>query len=442
MPVTPRQHATKGGSALQTAWQRVDGVIRPQGYVFRGWWLVAAAAGIQFFASVLFANSYSAYMVLLQDEFGWSKTVLAGAFAMTRVESGLLGPLQGWLADRFGPRIVLIVGNLLFGLGLMLFSLMNSILTLYLTFALMAIGSSLGGFPTLMVALVNWFDQHRSKAVAGSQLGYAIGGLAVPLLVVALTEFGWRATAFVSGLIVLAVCVPVSALVRHRPAEIGEVPDGKRPDIAQDAPGAAGSRRDLTAREAMRTSGFWLLSLGHACALLTVSAVMVHLIPHLNEGLNFTLLQAASVVTLITACQIIGQALGGYLGDRYDKRIICVVCMVGHSAALLLLAHAGAFDGWWPVTVAGIVHGLAWGARGPLMVAMRADFFGTAAFGTIMGFSSLIVMFGMSGGPIIGGVMADIYGNYELAFTVLAAATLSGALCFAFARPPRARRVA
>ena len=428
-------------SRLQSSKQRIDGVLRPQGYLFYGWYIVLAAGGVQLFASLLLAQSFGAYVVLLQDEFGWSKTVLAGAFAMTRVESGLLGPLQGWLTDRFGPRLILLIGTSIFGVGLMLFSQMNSVLTFYLTFALMAVGSSLGGFPTLMVSLVSWFNRHRSKAIAGSQMGYAIGGLLVPAIVASLDRFGWRATAFVSGVVVLVVCLPLSSMVRHRPSEIGEQVDGlppaPRPAAAAHAtsPVATQNSADINFswRQAVATPAFWLLSAGHAFALLSVSSVMVHIIPHLNEALHFSLLEAGGIVSLLTAFQITGQLVGGYLGDRYDKRWICIVCMIGHTTALVLLAFA---TGWLMVIAFAVLHGLSWGARGPMMVALRADYFGTAAFGTIMGISSLIVMFGMAGGPIIGGLLADYYGNYVVAFSSLGMTTLLGAFCFYFARQP------
>jgi len=84
-----------------------------------------------------------------------------------------------------------------------------------------------------------------------------------------------------------------------------------------------------------------------------------------------------------------------------------------------------------------MLHGLAWGTRGPLMVALRADYFGPSSFGTIMGFSSLIVMLGMSGGPIFAGIMADTYGNYETGLAVLAGLSLLGSFCFLAATPPR-----
>ncbi|HJN49273.1 MAG: MFS transporter [Pseudomonadales bacterium] len=426
---------------MKSQWDRFDKMIRPEGRIFYGWRIVLASAGIQLLAGVLWMQSFGAYTVLLQREFGWSKAVVSGAFALTRVESGLLGPLQGWLVDHFGPRAILRIGLILFGVGFMLFSQVNSILSFYLTFALIAVGSSLGGFATIMVSIVNWFSRHRAKAVSISQLGFSMGGLSVPIVILSLELFGWRATAFGSGVIVMLVGLPLVQVVRHKPEDRDEVPDGIRsndePTNDTDRPRVQADR-DFTAREAMRTRAFWLLSLGHASALLTVSAVMVHLVPHLTEGLNFSLAEAGAVVALMTAFQMLGQICGGYLGDRFDKRYICIGCMIGHSSGLLLVAFAGST---MMVMTFALLHGLAWGMRGPLMVALRADYFGPSSFGTIMGFSSLIVMFGMSSGPIIAGYMADVTGNYQGGLALLACLAFSGSFCFLLAKPPQHRTV-
>lgn len=414
---------------------RIDGVIRPSGSVFYGWWVVLASVGIQFAGGLFFAHSFAVYVVKLKLEFGWSDTVLSIAFALTRMESGILGPLQGWLADRFGPRIVLVIGTLLFGGGLMMFSYTWSIPSYYLSVLVIALGASLGGFATLMVALVNWFNRHRSKAIAGSQLGYAAGGLALPLMALSIETLGWRPTAFASGFIVIAICLPLSLLVKHRPEDIGEQVDGEPlPQNDLDTPKAALRQfPEFTAQQAIKTSAFWLLSLGHAFALLAVSAVLLHAISHLKTGLNYSVVEAAGVMSIVMAFQIVGQILGGYLGDRYDKRYICIACMGGHTSALLLLAYA---SNSVMVIAFAVIHGVAWGARGPLMVALRADYFGTRAFGMIMGISSLVVMFGMMGGPIVGGVLSDHYGNFVNAFALLGLVSLLGAICFYFATPP------
>ncbi len=411
--------------------------VRPQGHVFYGWWIALATGGIHLLSSLLWMQSYGAYVVLLQAEFGWSKTVVAGAFALTRIESGLLGPIQGWLVDRFGPRIIVQIGMVLYGIGFMLFSQVDTILTFYLTFALMAVGSSLGGFATVMVAVVSWFSRHRSKAVAISSLGFSFGGLCVPIVVFALESFGWRTTAFISGVIVIVVGLPLAQMIRHRPDTYREVVDGIRePEPTASSAGPKRSlRRDLTAREAFRTRAFWLISSGHGIALLSVSTLMVHLIPHLTTStMAMTLAAAGGVVALMTGSQVAGQIMGGFLGDRFNKRLMCTGCLVGHGAGVAIVAFA---ESVWMAMLAVVVHGLAWGIRGPLMTAIRADYFGSASFGTIMGFSSLIVMFGMTLGPIFAGYIADVSGDYQLAFIVLAAVSLLGALCFFLATPPK-----
>ena len=411
---------------------RIDHIVRPRGHVFHGWWLVLGAAGIQLLSGALMMHSFGAYTVALQAQFGWSKTALSGAFALTRVESGLLGPLQGWLVDRFGPRPVLRVGLVLFALGFMLFAITDTLLVFYLAWALIAVGSSLGGFATLTVAIVNWFDQHRAKAVAISQLGFSFGGMCVPLVILSVEVVGWRWTAFGSAIAVLLIGLPLVQLVHHRPDNVGDIPDGTdepHPVIARRRP----RDRDLSPREAMRTPAFWYISVAHALALLTVSAVSAHLIPHVTEGLGFTPIQAGVAVMLMTACQITGQLLGGWLGDHFDKRLLCVYCMIGHASGFALLAFAAN----WPMVVGfAVLNGLGWGVRGPLMVALRADYFGATSFGTIMGFSSLIAMFGMAFGALFAGAMADIFGNYVLGFAILALGSGLGAILFAICKRP------
>jgi MFS family permease len=153
----------------------------------------------------------------------------------------------------------------------------------------------------------------------------------------------------------------------------------------------------------------------------------------MNEGLGYSLTAGASIIALLTAVSIIGNLVGGFLGDRMNKRFLAAVCMLGSGAALIMLGWAQTFT---MVLGFAILQGLAHGVRGVLMQPMRADYFGRKAFATIMGFSSMIVMWGMTVGPIVAGVMADMIGDYQLAFTALGIVVSAGALCFVFARKP------
>jgi len=131
--------------------------------------------------------------------------------------------------------------------------------------------------------------------------------------------------------------------------------------------------------------------------------------------------------------QIGGVAIGWLIGDRFEKRLICAVCMLMHMAGLLLLTYATSV----PMVLAfALLHGAAWGLRGPFMQAIRADYFGRSAIGMILGLSFMIIVIGQVGGPMIAGILADATGNYRAGFTILALLAGLGSLFFVMARRP------
>ena len=201
-----------------------------------------AGFGVFTLSGGLLFHAFGAYVKVLEEEFGWSRTQLSIAFALQRVESGFLGPLQGWAVDRYGPRRVMWLGTTIFGLAFIAFSQVNPLLGFYVVFALIAIGSSLGSMLSISTAVVNWFQRRRALALGAMSTGVAVGGLLTPVVVWALEDWGWRTTAVVSGCIVLAVGLPLSSLVRHRPGDHGWTPDGLPPIEADRRPGSRSSR--------------------------------------------------------------------------------------------------------------------------------------------------------------------------------------------------------
>jgi sugar phosphate permease len=401
--------------------------------------MVAAGTGMLFLQSALLLQSFGAYVAVLRDDRGWSKTALAGAAALHQLEAAILGPALGWFIDRFGSQGVIRTGVLMLGAGFMLLSQIGTLLGFYGAFVVVALGASFCGFFPLNVALIHWFEKKRARALSMQGLGLALGGIFVPVVAWSMTTFGWRATAFASGLIVIVVGWPLAMIYRRRPEDYGETVDGL-PAAGTPAGGAAPEpdTRDFTAREAIRTPAFWLLSLGHGFALFVVSAVNVHAITHMKEGLGYSVEQASLVITLMTLAQIAGLAIGWTIGDRADKRLIAAACMLGHMAGLLALTYAVAV----PMLIAfALLHGAAWGLRGPFMQALRADYFGRSAIGMILGLSFMIIVIGQVGGPLLAGYLADVTGNYRAGFTVLALLAGLGSMFFVLARrPERPRR--
>jgi MFS family permease len=405
--------------------------------VFYGWWMVAAAFGVQLLTGGVLMQSYGAYVAVLRDDKGWSKTALAGAFSFTQFIGGVIGPFQGQVMDRVGPRASMRFGFIVLGVGLMLISRVDTLLQYYGAFVLIAIGVSCSAFFPLTVALVNWFERRRARVLATMSLGFAVGGLLVPLVALSLDHFGWRTTFFASGVVVIVAGLPLAQVMRHKPEQYGETIDGvpaPPPHIA-NTPAVHINRdsRDFTLAEAVRTPAFWLISLGHGSALLVVGAVSVHVISHLKEDLGYSVSSASLVVTLMTVFQVVGMLVGGALGDHIEQREIAAICMFLHMIGLLLVAFA---TNLLMVVAFAALHGMAWGARGPLMQAIRADYFGRSSFGAIMGASTTIFMLGQIGGPLLAGFLADSTGSYEIGFTVLAILAGLGSGFFIFAKRP------
>lgn len=403
--------------------------------IFYGWKMVAAATGMQFLQAGLMMQAFGAYVAVLSEERGWSKTALSGAAALHQMEVAILGPVLGWMLDRFGPRRFVRTGVVMFGVGLMLFSQVETLPAFYGSFIVIALGVGFCGFFPLNVAIIHWFERWRARAISSMSIGLACGGIVVPLVAWSMEVWGWRATAFASGVIVMVAGSFLASKIYNRPEDKGETVDG----VIEHRSGqflsttTSSGARDFTAREAVRTPAFWLLSLGHGFALFVVQAVVVHAIAHLKEGLGYTVAQAALVITLVTLCQIGGVLIGWLIGDRYDKRLIAAACMLMHMSGLLLLAYA--FNLAMVIGFAAL-HGVAWGLRGPFMQALRADYFGRSAIGMILGLSYLVTMVGQVGGPMIAGLLADLTGNYRLGFTVLALLAGLGSVFFLAAKKP------
>jgi MFS family permease len=274
--------------------------------------------------------------------------------------------------------------------------------------------------------------------------GGAIGGLLTRVTVAFIDEYGWRATTLGSAVVMLVAGLALVQVIRFRPSDHGLHPDGVEPGSTLEAAPLSvhvreeAGTRDFTLREAMRTRVFWFVSFGHGSALFVVAALNVHLISHLRFGLGYTLGFAATVNLLLPLMFLVGTLLGGPFGDRFSKRWLAVGCMWAHAAAIAALAHVSALA---LVVVACVVHGLAWGLRGPQMAAIRADYFGRTSFPTIMGVSNAIIIIGTILGPIIAGLIFDRTGSYRIGFDIVAGLAAAGSLFFLLAPRPRRPRL-
>jgi MFS family permease len=411
----------------------LDPPARPRRFL--GWDTVVGGAIFQALQAALVYQSFGIYVVAWSDEFGWTRAAIAGGYAIALIESGLIGPLHGSLLERFGVRPVMAVGILALALGLVGLSLMTSLATFYTSMLFAGLGLALSGFLSTTTAVVPWFVRRRSTALSLMAIGMSGGGLLVPLVAAAVVDLGWRSMLQLGAALVIAIGAPSLVLMRRDPASYGQVPDGRarpgrRPRPTLPSRASAG---DFTLQQALRTRAFWLLGIGQTAAVLVGGAVTVHLVAHLTLSLDFSVQAAAQVIAFLTVVSVAGQLVGGPIGDRFDIHKVAAVAMVGQALGMAILAHAASAAA---VVLFATLHGLAWGIRGPLMSAVRADYFGTRSFGSIMGASMMVLMVGDVVGPILTGTLADRLGDYRVAFSVIAGLAVMASVAFWFAKPP------
>lgn len=390
--------------------------------------MVAAGAVLLTLLNGMIINASGAYFVAITADTGWDPRVIAIGFTIVQIGNGLLSPVTGWCCDRLGTRAVVQIGTVLAAAGCALASQTSGGGLFVGAVTVIALGCSAAGIMPLTVAAVQALPERRTLALGLLPSGVAMGGLLVPAVVSGITAMGWRAT-FLSVAVAIALIGLIASTVL--PAKAAPVVSSAAKPVAAVPPS-----HDL--RSALRTSAFWLLVAGHGFALMAVGAVNLHLIPLMTRDRGFSLSIASVAVAAMSITQLIGQIITGMIGDRVDKRRLATWCMVVQTMVLIGFATLPGVA----VIIAAAVHGLAWGLRGPVMTSLRAEFFGLASFGTIMGWSMGLVSLGMMSGPLLATTLAGSDGGYPVAFGTLATFTALGALAFLVLRPPRREKSA
>ena len=405
-----------------------------QGF-FYGWWIVIAGGIGMSIASGINFHGFGNFIIPLTKEFGWSRTVISAVFSLARLESGLLGPIEGYFVDRIGPRRLMLVGIPLMGLGYILMSRINSLSAFFLVYVLgIALGNSLGMSTPMTAAVANWFNRKRGLAFGVMWSGVGLGGLLVPALGWTVERFGWRDAAMFVGIGLIAVGIPIASVMRHRPEQYGYYPDGKAPDgTAAQRPTQADLSQDFTAREALRTSSFWFLSLSITARSLVSGGIGLHLVPYF-VGLGASPVGAAALAGSVGVMSIPGRFGLSAMGDFVDRRYVMAASLAVMTVAIVLMARATSISGVIPVLV---VFSAAQGGISVIPQSLIAEYFGRRSYATIQGFRSSIQMAGIIVGPIISGLVFDATGSYTIAFLGFSGASVVSMVLVLFAKPPK-----
>lgn len=412
--------------------------------IFYGWFLVGVAALVMVAGTVPLFQGMTAWFVVLEKHFGWSRTQLTIAFSLTRVEGSIMGPISGYLIDRLGPRKMVGMGMVVAGGGFLILAVTKDLWQFYLAFVVMSGGAGLGSWLPMMTVINNWFSRRRATAMAVAMEGFLIGGvILVPILAWAIDPDipgrpGWRWTAAAIGIFLIVIAVPLSRLVRNNPEDYGYRPDGKPAEpaavqVAEES-AAVAEEPSYTWQEAVRTRAFWLISIGHGCSSIVIVTMMVHLGPMLDDR-GFSLQTIGWVVATYTAVGAVFTLVGGYVADRVEIRwsIFAFSAVQSVAVAMLVVGDTEAM-----AFLFAVLMGIGFGGRQSMTTAIRGVYFGRKAFASITGMSMIPMNVLLLASPLFAGIMFDATGTYTVSFATVSVVCFFGSALFLFLGEPSA----
>ncbi len=377
------------------------------------------------------------FFVALERNFGWNRTTLSGAFALSRAEGALFGPLEGFLVDRLGTRRMVVIGYFVMGLGFIFYSQIQTVWQFYVAYLAISLGSGLGGWIAIVTLINNWFSRRRALAMSLAVSGVQLGGFLVPLMAWGIENHDFRITSLGIGIVLMLVAVPASRLMRNLPEDMGLRPDGAPIPRADDTTAASSESEsdqvpDMTPRQALRTVAFWVIAVARLTSVVSIITLSVHLVPKLTDS-GISLITANFVVTLYTFVAFLSGFVAGYLADRTSKVAVLFVCMFMQALAMCILALTDTL----PMAVAfAVLWGAGFGGRVPLLTAIVGDFFGRKNFGSILGMNMVPSNIAMIFAPLFAGFMFDLRQSYFIPFITFAIMGLIGAFIILLARQP------
>ena len=426
LKASPRLDSPKSRTAPNTA------------KIFYGWWIVLASTAILFVSSGIGFYGHGVILDPLRNLHGWSKATISSAVTLYFFTSGIMGMIIGRQIDKYGPQWVLIIGSVTIGAGLTILSLVSTVWQLYAVYFVMALGFSCTSLVPANTLVANWFILKRGFALSLTNTGLSAGGIIlVPLASYLITRWGLTAALPVLGAIYAIVIIFSTTIIKQRPSDLNQFPDGTPLESMSDHSSASAlsysaQMRVWSRRQAIGTLTFWAIVVAFSLALAGQIAFLMHQISFLSQYLGVT--GAATAVSITAGASVVGRLWLGTFVDRCDKRYVIMVCFLLQGAAVLTLAH---FHHVVVLYLGTLAFGLTMGNVIMMQSLITGECFGLVSFATVSGLAGVFTMSGAAFGPTIAGIIFDATQSYRMAFTIFAAMSAIAIVVIYFAKPPK-----
>lgn len=404
--------AQSSGGARERGWPILPALLaqlRPETPDSPLAWLVVFGAFLSMFTLFAVAYSFGAFVSPMTAEFGASRAAISAVFSITAFVYFLFGSFTGYVADRFGPRPVVLASALLMGAGLALTSRIHGLWMGYLTYGV-GVGAGVAcGYVPMVAAVSGWFVRRRNTALGIAVAGIGVGTIVgAPLAARLIAAWGWRAT-YVAFAVASTLLLLLVAALAHKPPR-------------------SAVRGGPTAGEALRTPVFAILWASSFLCSVPLFVPFVFL-PDFARALGNSAVASAALVGVIGVASVCGRLGLGALADRLGVVGLYLLCffLQAVSYAVWLGAHAYA-----SLVIFALVMGTGYGGYVALAPAVLAYFFGTGRLGSLVGTLYTSNAFGTLIGPPIAGFIIDRAGGYRWA---VAFALATASVAFAVLMP-------
>jgi MFS family permease len=406
---------------------------------FYGWISLAVVAVMYFIMVGFMLYTFQLFLPILCNEFGWSRASVSWANSLALIVIGISTPFAGMFVARFGARTGIIIGNILCTLCFVLLFFHSQLWQLFIAYALFfGLGGSLGGIlPTTTIAN-NWFVRKRSLALSLILAAGGLGGLVmIPATNSLIDSFGWRYTYLIiaSAALVCMVILP-AILVKNRPEDLGQVPDGIR---QQKQNASAEAERnihstpvDFTAAEAVRSPALWLITAFGTMHMFALQGLLVHQVAFLRD-IGISAGTASFAAGLFTGISTVGRLGLGFLGLKYRMRSLAILSMVILIVGMVILLFT---ESLLMVFAYVTVVGIGMGATLVAIMNLIPLYFGKTHYPKIVGYTvPFTTIIGSFGAPLAGRIY-DTSGSYTWAWQAAILCLIISLIFLLLARPP------
>ncbi|MCH2484570.1 MAG: MFS transporter [Gammaproteobacteria bacterium] len=368
-------------------------------------------------------ETFAVFLLPIESEMGWSRTTLAGIYAIYMGAHGLAAVVIGWFVDRVGPRVVYTIGLLAYGLAFLLAQFGTEPWHFYLTTGVMAgIAMTAIGMTTATVLITRWYHGPRARQLSPA-IGIAYSGMGagvilwIPITNALIEMLGWRETYRTLGIILCVLAVIVYVLPWSK-LQLTPLPMSRFGSVL-------GGSKDGHLRAALKTKMFWLLFV-----IMFITAVAMYLVgPQMvaylvSVGFDSTVASLAfSINGFLTVFGIAGT---GWLARYFGMKRVATISYAMSITAVILLACLTVLPVMALLALAILPLGLSQGARGPIVSVQASQAFSGQGLGAIYGAITMGVGLGGMSGAWLSGVFYDVTGGYVLSYSVSVVCALAG----------------